>query len=280
MKLMPSTALVLKEGKEVEVAIEDVQIGDVVIVKPGNNIPLDGKIIQGHGSINEAMITGESLPVDKTVGDQVIGSTNNLDGYMQVEVSHASNDTTLSKIIRLVEEAGASKAPIAKLADQISGIFVPAVITIALITFILWLTLGNKDFHFALNCAISVLVISCPCALGLATPVAIMVGNGMGAKHGIMFKTAVSLEETGKTQIIALDKTGTITSGKPQVTDMVPVEGISEEELLSIAYALEKKSEHPLAHAILQKAEEAQIHDNLEIKKLFGYCWKWAFWKD
>ena len=259
MKLMPSTALVLKEGKEVEVAIEDVQIGDVVVVKPGNNIPLDGKIIQGHGSINEAMITGESLPVDKTVGDQVIGSTNNLDGYMQVEVSHASNDTTLSKIIRLVEEAGASKAPIAKLADKISGVFVPTVITIAIITFILWLTLGNKDFHFALNCAISVLVISCPCALGLATPVAIMVGNGMGAKHGIMFKTAVSLEETGKMQIVALDKTGTITSGEPKVTDIIPAEGVSEEELLQMAFALEKKSEHPLAKAILLEAERQKV---------------------
>lgn len=273
MKLMPSTAIVLKEGKEVEVAIEDVQIGDVVIVKPGNNIPLDGKIIQGHGSINEAMITGESLPVDKTVGDQVIGSTNNLDGYMQVEVSHASNDTTLSKIIRLVEEAGASKAPIAKLADKISGVFVPTVITIAIITFILWLTLGNKDFHFALNCAISVLVISCPCALGLATPTAIMVGTGKGANLGILVKSAQHLEELSKCDTIVLDKTGTLTEGKPQVTEVYPI-GVSENDLLKYAGSIEQYSKHPLAKAIhsyvLEQGISIDSLDHFEMKQGLG----------
>ena len=258
MKLMPSTAIVLKDGKEIEVKIEDVQVGDIVIVKPGNNIPLDGEIVRGHGSINESMITGESLPVDKVVGDQVIGSTNNLDGYMQVRVTHTSNETTLSKIIALVEEAGASKAPIAKLADQISGIFVPVVITIAIVTFILWLTLGQKDFHFALNCGISVLVISCPCALGLATPTAIMVGTGKGANLGILFKSAQHLEELSKCDTIVLDKTGTITQGKPQVTEIYPID-ISENELLKYAGSIEHYSKHPLAKAVYEYVETQSI---------------------
>ena len=273
MKLMPSTAFVLKGGKEVEVPIEQVQVGDIVIVKPGNNIPLDGTIIEGHGSINEAMITGESLPVDKTVGDQVIGSTSNLDGYMKVEVTHTSEDTTLSKIIALVEEAGGSKAPIAKLADKISGVFVPVVITIAIITFILWLTLGGKDFHFALNCAISVLVISCPCALGLATPTAIMVGTGKGANLGILVKSAQHLEELSKCDTVVLDKTGTITEGKPQVTEIYPI-GIGENELLKYAGSIEQYSKHPLAKAIFEYVTSQNINvdslENFEMKQGLG----------
>lgn len=277
MKLMPSTALVLKNGKEIEVPIEQVQVGDIVIVKAGNNIPLDGKIIEGHGSINEAMITGESLPVDKTVGDQVIGSTSNLDGYMKVEVTHTSSDTTLSKIIALVEEAGSSKAPIAKLADKISGVFVPVVMIIALITFILWLTLGNKDFHFALNCAISVLVISCPCALGLATPTAIMVGTGKGANLGILVKSAQHLEELSKCDTVVLDKTGTITEGKPQVTEIYPM-GISQNELLEYAGSIEQYSKHPLAKAISEYVKNENINvkslDDFEMKQGLGLVGK------
>ena len=269
MKLAPKTAIVIRNEQEIEVGIEQVHQGDIFVVKPGENIPVDGIIIEGNSALNESALTGESIPVDKKEGDAVSAATLNTSGYLKCEATRVGEDTTLSQIIQMVSDAAATKAPIAKVADKVSGIFVPTVICIAIATMIIWLLVG-QSFGFALARGISVLVISCPCALGLATPVAIMVGNGMGAKHGIMFKTAVSLEETGKTQIIALDKTGTITSGKPQVTDMVPVEGISEEELLSIAYALEKKSEHPLAHAILQKVEEAQIHDNLEIKNFLA----------
>ena len=269
MKLAPKTAVVIRNEQEIEVGIEQVHQGDIFVVKPGENIPVDGIIIEGNSALNESALTGESIPVDKKEGDTVSAATLNTSGYLKCEATRVGEDTTLSQIIQMVSDAAATKAPIAKVADKVSGIFVPTVICIAIATMIIWLLVG-QSFGFALARGISVLVISCPCALGLATPVAIMVGNGMGAKHGIMFKTAVSLEETGKTQIIALDKTGTITSGKPQVTDMVPVEGISEEELLSIACALEKKSEHPLAHAILQKAEEAQIHDNLEIKNFLA----------
>ena len=269
MKLAPKTAVVIRNEQEIEVGIEQVHQGDIFVVKPGENIPVDGIIIEGNSALNESALTGESIPVDKKEGDTVSAATLNTSGYLKCEATRVGEDTTLSQIIQMVSDAAATKAPIAKVADKVSGIFVPTVICIAIATMIIWLLVG-QSFGFALARGISVLVISCPCALGLATPVAIMVGNGMGARHGIMFKTAVSLEETGKTQIIALDKTGTITSGKPQVTDMVPVEGISEEELLSIAYALEKKSEHPLAHAILQKAEEAQIHDNLEIKNFLA----------
>ena len=269
MKLAPKTAVLLRDGKEVEVGIDQVKKGDHFIVRPGENIPVDGVVLEGTSAVNESALTGESIPVDKEAGDRVSAATLNQSGFLTCEATRVGEDTTLSQIIQMVSDAAATKAPIAKVADKVSGIFVPTVICIAIATMIIWLLVG-QSFGFALARGISVLVISCPCALGLATPVAIMVGNGMGAKNGIMFKTAVSLEETGKTQIIALDKTGTITSGKPQVTDMVPVEGISEEELLSIAYALEKKSEHPLAHAILQKAEEAQIHDNLEIKNFLA----------
>ena len=269
MKLAPKTAIVIRNEQEIEVGIEQVHQGDIFVVKPGENIPVDGIIIEGNSALNESALTGESIPVDKKEGDAVSAATLNTSGYLKCEATRVGEDTTLSQIIQMVSDAAATKAPIAKVADKVSGIFVPTVICIAIATMIIWLLVG-QSFGFALARGISVLVISCPCALGLATPVAIMVGNGMGAKYGIMFKTAVSLEETGKTQIIALDKTGTITSGKPQVTDMVPVEGISEEELLSIAYALEKKSEHPLAHAILQKVEEAQIHDNLEIKNFLA----------
>ena len=269
MKLAPKTAVLLRDGKEVEVGIDQVKKGDHFIVRPGENIPVDGVVLEGTSAVNESALTGESIPVDKEAGDRVSAATLNQSGFLTCEATRVGEDTTLSQIIQMVSDAAATKAPIAKIADRVSGVFVPAVICIALATIVIWLFAG-ESVGFALARGISVLVISCPCALGLATPVAIMVGNGMGAKHGTMFKTAVSLEETGKTQIIALDKTGTITSGKPQVTDMVPVEGISEEELLSIAYALEKKSEHPLAHAILQKAKEAQVHDNLEIKNFLA----------
>ena len=269
MRLAPKTAVVIRDGQEQTVSIKQVRKGDVFVVRPGEHIPVDGIVLEGSSAIDESALTGESIPVDKKAGDMVSAATLNQSGYLRCEASRVGEDTTLSQIIQMVSDAAATKAPIAKVADRVSGIFVPAVMVIAAITFVVWI-LAGESVGFALARGISVLVISCPCALGLATPVAIMVGNGMGAKNGIMFKTAVSLEETGKTQIIALDKTGTITSGKPQVTDMVPVEGISEEELLSIAYALEKKSEHPLAHAILQKAEEAQIHDNLEIKNFLA----------
>lgn len=255
MKLAPKTATVFRDGKEEVVSVDQVRKGDIFVVKPGENIPVDGIVIEGTSAVNESALTGESIPVDKNTGDAVSAATLNQSGYLRCEASRVGEDTTLSQIIQMVSDAAATKAPIAKIADKVSGIFVPAVIGIAVVTLIVWL-LAGEAIGFSLSRAISVLVISCPCALGLATPVAIMVGNGMGAKNGILFKTAVSLEETGRTQIVALDKTGTITSGEPKVTDMIPAEGISEQELLSYAYALEQKSEHPLAHAIVAKAQE------------------------
>lgn len=255
MKLAPKTATVVKNGVEETVSIEQVRKGDVFVVRPGENIPVDGIILEGHSAVNESALTGESIPVDKEAGDAVSAATVNQSGFLRCEATRVGEDTTLSQIIQMVSDAAATKAPIAKVADRVSGVFVPAVIGIALVTIAVWLIAG-QTIGFALARGISVLVISCPCALGLATPVAIMVGNGMGAKNGIMFKTAVSLEETGKTQIVALDKTGTITSGEPKVTDMIPAAGVTEEELLAYAYALEKKSEHPLARAVITKAEE------------------------
>ena len=263
MKLAPKTATVIRNGVEEVVSIEQVRKGDIFVVKPGENIPVDGIVLEGSSAVNESALTGESIPVDKNIGDSVSAATLNQSGYLRCEASRVGEDTTLSQIIQMVSDAAATKAPIAKIADRVSGVFVPAVIGIALITLAVWLIAG-QTIGFALSRAISVLVISCPCALGLATPVAIMVGNGMGAKNGIMFKTAVSLEETGKTQIVALDKTGTITSGEPKVTDMFPADGITEQELLTIAWALEKKSEHPLAHAILVKAEETPSLEKFE----------------
>ena len=254
MKLAPKTATILSDGIEREVPIAQVKKGDIFVVRPGENIPVDGVILEGSSAVNEAALTGESIPVDKTVGDEVSAATMNQSGFLQCEATRVGEDTTLSQIIQMVSDAAATKAPIAKVADKVSGIFVPAVITIALITIAVWLLVG-ESMGFALARGISVLVISCPCALGLATPVAIMVGNGMGAKHGIMFKTAVSLEEAGKVQIVALDKTGTITSGEPKVTDMLPAEGVDETELLFYANLLEKKSEHPLAKAIIEYAD-------------------------
>lgn len=256
--LMPSVATILKDGQEKEVAIEDVQVGDIVVVKSGQSIPLDGVIIDGQTSIDESMITGESLPVDKTINDRVIGATMNVEGYIQVQVTHTSQEATLSQIIELVEEASSSKAPIAKLADRISGIFVPIVIVISLVTFILWMTLGQQTFHFALTCAIAVLVISCPCALGLATPTAIMVGTGKGAQLGILIKSAENLELLSKAQSIILDKTGTITQGKPQVTQIEALH-MSEDELLTLAASIENSSQHPLAKAIVAYAKEKKI---------------------
>lgn len=258
MKLAPKTATVLREGTEVEVSIEQVRKGDVFVVRPGENIPVDGIVLDGNSAVNESALTGESIPVDKKPGDQVSAATLNNSGFIRCEALRVGEDTTLSQIIQMVSDAAATKAPIAKVADKVSGVFVPAVISIAVVTIIVWLLLG-QTVGFALARGISVLVISCPCALGLATPVAIMVGNGMGAKNGIMFKTAVSLEETGKMQIVALDKTGTITSGEPRVTDIILADQMTEEELLSFAYALEKKSEHPLAHAVLAQAQKKGI---------------------
>ena len=255
MKLAPKTAVIEKDGVETTVPIAQVKKGDIFVVRPGENIPVDGIVLEGNSAVNESALTGESIPVDKAAGDPVSAATLNQSGFIRCEASRVGEDTTLSQIIKMVSDAAATKAPIAKIADKVSGVFVPAVITIAIITTIGWL-LAGETMAFALARGISVLVISCPCALGLATPVAIMVGNGMGAKNGILFKTAVSLEETGKVEIVALDKTGTITSGEPRVTDLVPAEGVSESELLSMAYALEKKSEHPLAKAVLLKGEE------------------------
>lgn len=258
MKLAPKTAVVIQNGQEIEVAIEEVNKGDVFVVRPGENIPVDGIILEGATAVNESALTGESIPVDKEVGDNVSAATLNHSGFIKCEATRVGEDTTLSQIIQMVSDAAATKAPIAKIADKVSGVFVPTVIGIAILTIIVWL-LAGYSIGFSLARGIAVLVISCPCALGLATPVAIMVGNGMGAKHGIMFKTAVSLEQAGKTEIVALDKTGTITSGEPKVTDILPAEGISENELLKMAYALEAKSEHPLARAILAKAEEREL---------------------
>ena len=259
MKMAPKTATLVRDGREMTVPIEQVRKGDIFVVRPGENIPVDGVILEGHSAVNESTLTGESIPVDKAEGDTVSAATVNQSGFIRCEASRVGEDTTLSQIIKMVSDAAATKAPIAKVADKVSGVFVPAVITIAVITTIVWMIAG-QTFGFALARGISVLVISCPCALGLATPVAIMVGNGMGAKHGILFKTAVSLEETGKVQIVALDKTGTITSGEPKVTDMVPSDGVGEEQLLKYAYALEKKSEHPLAKAVLQYGDVKGVH--------------------
>ena len=250
MKLAPKTATLLRDGAEVTVPIEQVQKGDIFVVRPGENIPVDGIVLEGTSAVNESALTGESIPVDKAAGDKVSAATTNQSGFLQCRATRVGEDTTLAQIIRMVSDAAATKAPIAKIADTVSGFFVPAVITIAVVTTIVWLLLG-RELGYALARGISVLVISCPCALGLATPVAIMVGNGLGAKNGILFKTAASLEAAGRTQIVALDKTGTITSGEPKVTDILPAEGVSEAELLTLAAALERKSEHPLAKAVL-----------------------------
>ena len=271
MKLAPKTAVVIRDGKEVQVSIEQVQKGDIFVVKPGENIPVDGEVLEGSSAVNESALTGESIPVDKAAGDKVSAATVNQSGYLKCRATRVGEDTTLSQIIQMVSDAAATKAPIAKIADRVSGVFVPTVITIAVITTVVWLIAG-QSIGFALSRGIAVLVISCPCALGLATPVAIMVGNGMGAKNGIMFKTAVSLEETGKMEIVALDKTGTITSGEPKVTDIIPAAGVTEDTLLRYAYALENKSEHPLARAILEKAaeEKAVIEEVTEFQALPG----------
>lgn len=258
MRLAPKTATVVKDGVENVLPIDQVKTGDVFVVRPGENIPVDGVVIDGSGAVNESALTGESIPVDKREGDGVSAATTNESGFLTCQATRVGEDTTLSQIIQMVSDAAATKAPIAKIADKVSGIFVPAVIMIALITFAVWMLLG-EPIGTALTRAVAVLVISCPCALGLATPVAIMVGNGMGAKNGILFKTAVSLEETGKAGTVVLDKTGTITAGQPQVTDILPADGFSEEDLLGLALSLERKSEHPLAKAILRKAEEQGI---------------------
>ena len=258
MKLAPQTATLLRNGQEVTVPIAQVKRGDVFVVRPGENIPVDGVILEGESAVNESALTGESIPVDKAVGDSVSAATTNQSGFLRCEATRVGEDTTLSQIIKMVSDAAATKAPIAKVADRVSGVFVPTVITIAVITTAVWLLCG-KPIGFALARGISVLVISCPCALGLATPVAIMVGNGLGAKNGILFKTAVSLEETGKTEIVALDKTGTITKGEPRVTDVLPADGLTESALLALAAALEQRSEHPLARAIMLRAEEDKL---------------------
>ena len=258
MKLAPKTATVIRDGAEQVIPAEQVNKGDIFVVKPGENIPVDGIVTEGTSAVNEAALTGESIPVDKAVGDRVSAATINQSGYLKCEASRVGEDTTLSQIIKMVSDAAATKAPIAKIADKVSGVFVPIVITIAIITTIVWLLIG-REFSFALARGISVLVISCPCALGLATPVAIMVGNGLGAKNGILFKTAVSLEEAGKVQVVALDKTGTVTKGEPKVTDIVTADGVEENELLRIAAALESKSEHPLAKAVMAYSKERSI---------------------
>ena len=271
MKLAPKTATIIKDNQEILVNIEEVQVGDIFIVKPGESIPVDGVVIEGESAVNESALTGESIPVDKEVNDSVSAATINASGYLKCKATRIGKDTTLSQIIQMVSDAAATKAPIANIADKVSGIFVPTVITIAVLTTIGWLVIGKETLAFSLARGISVLVISCPCALGLATPVAIMVGNGIGAKHSILFKTSEALEETGKTQIIALDKTGTITVGSPTVTNII-TNDICEEELIQIAYSLEKNSEHPLAKAIIAKAEEMKLNatSTEEFKTLTG----------
>lgn len=273
MKLVPKTAVIKRDGAEVTVPIEQVQKGDMFIVHPGESIPVDGIIVEGTTAVNEAALTGESLPIDKAEGDKVSAATVNQLGYIVCEATRVGEDTTLSQIIKMVSDAAATKAPIAKVADKVSGVFVPVVIGIAVVTFIVWMLTGHA-FGYALARAISVLVISCPCALGLATPVAIMVGNGVGAKHGIMFKTAVSLEETGKAKVVVLDKTGTITNGTPVITDVFPAEGVSREELLVKAYALESKSEHPLAKAVIAgvEADEALAEKAKSTEKVESFA--------
>ena len=266
MRLAPKTATVIRNGAEIEVAIADVNKGDIFVVRPGEHIPVDGTVVDGGSAVDESALTGESIPVDKTVGSTVSAGTLNQSGYIRCEATRVGEDTTLSQIIQMVSDAAATKAPIAKIADKVSGVFVPTVITIAVITIAVWLLIG-QTVGFALARGISVLVISCPCALGLATPVAIMVGNGVGAKNGMLFKTAVSLEETGKTQIAVLDKTGTITLGEPRVTDIIPADGAGETELLSFAYSLEQRSEHPLAKAILRYGEDK----NLETREVADF---------
>ena len=258
MKLAPKTATLLRDGQEVKVPIEQVQSGDIFVVRPGENIPVDGVVEEGSSAVNESALTGESIPVDKEAGDSVSAATLNQSGFLRCRATRVGEDTTLSQIIQMVSDAAATKAPIAKIADKVSGVFVPVVITIAVVTTAVWLLLGH-DVGFSLARGISVLVISCPCALGLATPVAIMVGNGMGAKNGVLFKNAVSLENAGRTQIVALDKTGTITAGEPKVTDILPANNVKEKDLLYLAVSLEQKSEHPLARAVLQCGEEKQI---------------------
>ena len=255
MKLAPKTAVVIRAGQEAEVPIEEVQTGDIFVVRPGENVPVDGVVLEGHSAVNEAALTGESIPVDKAEGDTLSAATVNQSGFLKCRATRVGEDTTLSQIIHMVSDAAATKAPIAKVADKVSGVFVPAILAIAAVIFVVWMALG-RPFSYALSRAIAVLVISCPCAMGLATPVAIMVGNGKGARNGVLFKNAVSLEETGKTDVVVLDKTGTVTTGEPKVTDLVPAEGVDERELLTLAYALERRSEHPLAKAVLQKGEE------------------------
>jgi Cu2+-exporting ATPase len=271
MRLTPKTAVILKDGVEQTVSVESVQRGDTFVVRPGESIPVDGIVLEGETAVNESALTGESIPVDKLAGDSVSAATINQSGFIKCEATRVGEDTTLSQIIKMVSDAAATKAPIAKIADRVSGVFVPVVIAIAVLTVIIWLLVG-QDFSFALARGISVLVISCPCALGLATPVAIMVGNGVGAKNGILFKTAVSLEQTGKTEIVVLDKTGTITCGEPKVTDIIPIGDFDNNKLLSLAYAVEKKSEHPLARAIVDYAEEngAQLREVSDFKALVG----------
>lgn len=263
MKLAPQTATLVRDGAEVTVPIAEVRKGDLFVVRPGENIPVDGIVLEGESAVNESALTGESIPVDKAAGDRVSAATANQSGFLKCEATRVGEDTTLAQIIRMVSDAAATKAPIAQIADKVSGVFVPAVITIAAVTTVVWLLLG-REAGFALARGISVLVISCPCALGLATPVAIMVGNGQGAKNGILFKTAASLEAAGRTQIVALDKTGTITQGQPRVTDLLPAEGVTETELLNLAAALERKSEHPLAKAILDYAQQQMSPPEVE----------------
>ena len=275
MKLAPKTACLEQNGKEITVLIDEVQVGDIFVVRPGENVPIDGVVLDGNSAVNESALTGESIPADKAVGDKVYGGTINQSGFLRCKATRVGEDTTLSQIIQMVSDAAATKAPIAKIADKVSGVFVPAVIAIAMITFVIWLITG-ESFGFAIARAISVLVISCPCALGLATPVAIMVGNGMGARNGVLFKNAVSLEETGKMEIVVLDKTGTITNGEPKITDIFPADSLGGEQeskkeetltLLSIAAALEAKSEHPLAKAIMEKAKE----ENLAVEEVSDF---------